>query len=189
MKKILVLLVLLTLLAVGCNSNSADGTNNSVQPQTKIPDENKTESTEQTTEKEDKTAPDFKLETLDGTMIKLSDLKDKNVIINFWATWCGYCVQEMPDLQKLQDTYKDEDLLILAVNVGETKEVVQNFMEENKLNLTVLLDTDSSIANMYGLRSFPSTIAVNKKGEIVTGHIGMLTYKQMETMYGYFKQE
>lgn len=196
MKKILILLALLALLSVGCtNKNNTNKANNAEQPQENLStEESKTEETEvseesETVDKEETIiAPDFELESLDGTMIKLSELRDKNVIINFWATWCDFCVAEMPDLQKLQDTYKDDDLLILAVNVGETKEEVEKFMEENQINLTVLLDKDSSIANTYGLRSFPSTIAINKKGEVVSGYVGMLTYEQMETLYGYFEK-
>ena len=101
---------------------------------------------------------------------------------------CDFCVAEMPDLQKLQDEYKDEDLLILAVNVGDTKEEVEKFIEENNLTLTILLDKDHIVSNNYGVSSFPSTLAVNKDGEVVTGHIGMLTYEQMETLYGYFNK-
>ncbi len=108
-------------------------------------------------------------------------------MLNFWATWCGFCVVEMPDLQKLQDAHKD-DLLILTVNVGESKEVVQKFMEENNLNLTVVLDKEMKIADTYGLRSFPTTISVNKAGEIVKGYVGMLTYEQMEQIYGFFEE-
>lgn len=196
MKKILVLLFLLTFLAVGCqanddnNVNGVNETNNSnKQQESQVTDKNKSENGDNESQGKKDMAPDFELQSLDGTKIKLSDLKGKNVIINFWATWCGYCVSEMPDLQKLQDTYKDEELLVLAVNVGESKEVVQKFKEDNKLNLTVLLDEDSSIANLYGLRSFPSTLTVNKEGEIVTGYVGMLTYEKMEKLYEYFNKE
>lgn len=131
-------------------------------------------------------APDFELETLDGTKIKLSDMRDKNVLLNFWATWCGYCVLEMPDLQKLQEAYKD-DLLILTVNVGESKEEVEQFMKDNNLNLTVVLDEKMDVANSYGIRSYPTTLAINKNGEVVNGYIGMLTYEQMEQLYSFFE--
>jgi len=195
MKKIIILLTLLALLTVGCtNTKDTNDKNISEQPkeeQTAEKNNEETTSTEESipTDKDDVViAPDFELESLDGTMIKLSDLRDKNVIVNFWATWCGFCVEEMPDLQKLQETYKDDDLLILAVNVGETKEEVEKFMEDNKIDLTVLLDKDSSVANTYGLRSFPSTLAINKKGEVVSGYVGMLTYEQMESLYKYFEQ-
>jgi len=185
MKKILIMLALFVLLSVGCtNKNDTNKTNNAEQPQENL----STEESETVKKEEIIIAPDFELESLDGTMFKLSELRDKNVIINFWATWCDFCVAEMPDLQKLQDTYKDDDLLILAINVGETKEEVVKFMEENQINLTALLDKDSSIANTYGLRSFPSTIAINKKGEVVSGHIGMLTYEQMEEFYKFFEK-
>jgi len=189
MKKLIILLTLLTLLAVGCtntkDTNETNDTNITEQPKEEIT------GTEESIpiDKDDVViAPDFELESLDGTMIKLSDLRDKNIIVNFWATWCDFCVEEMPDLQKLQETYKDDDLLILAVNVGETKEEIEKFMKENKLDLTFLLDKDSSVANTYGLRSFPSTLAINKKGEVVSGYVGMLTYEQMELLYKYFEQ-
>jgi len=194
MKKIIVLLTLLTLLIAGCtNAKDTNDTKISEQPkEEQTAEENNKETTDTeesiSTDKNDVViAPDFELESIDGTKIKLSDLRDKNVIVNFWATWCGFCVEEMPDLQKLQETYKDDDLLILAVNVGETKEEVEKFMKENNIDLTVLLDKDSSVANIYGLRSFPSTLAINKKGEVVSGYVGMLTYEQMELLYKYFK--
>lgn len=177
MKKLLLLIALVALFAVGCS-----GKNES------LPSE---ESTEQQADYEQTgsdavIAPDFELESLDGTSIKLSQLRDKNVILNFWATWCGYCVIEMPDLQKLQEAHR-EDLLVLTVNVGESKDVAQKFMEDNNLDLAVVLDTDMNVADTYGIRSFPTTIAVNKKGEAVKGYVGMLTYEQMEQLYGYFE--
>lgn len=196
MKKILIMLFVIAFVSVGCNTNKEPNETNNQDQQEDTQVTQDTENKEvdpvegESTDTEEKViiAPDFELETLDGTMIKLSDLKGKNVIINFWATWCDFCVAEMPDLQKLQDTYKDEGLVILAVNVGDTKEDVEKFIKENNLNLTILLDKDSAIANNYDLRSFPSTLAVNKDGEVVTGYIGMLTYEQMETMYGYFEK-
>ncbi len=139
-----------------------------------------------TPEKEPVMAPDFELEALDGSIIRLSEARDKNIILNFWYTGCSFCVAEMPDLQKLQDSYQDE-LLLLAINVGEEKEEIQEFMDENQLSFTVLLDEKMDISYDYGVRSFPTTIAVNKKGEVVAGYIGMLTYEQMEELYGFFE--
>lgn len=178
MKKIILMIVLIALFATGCSEKK--------QPEPN--EENIEEQSNYAQSSNDAIiAPDFELESLNGT-IKLSEMRDKFVLLNFWATWCGYCVVEMPDLQKLQDTYKD-DLLIITVNVGEDKETVQKFMEENNLDLTVVLDVDSNVANTYGVRSFPTTIAVNKKGEAVKGYVGMLTYEQMEQLYSFFEEE
>lgn len=178
MKKILIL-ILSILLITGCSAID----NNDV-----IEDENKEEvQNEQSQEsKEPVMALGFELMSMDDSLIKLSDMKDKNVLLNFWYTGCSFCVIEMPDLQKLQDTYKD-DLLLLAINVGENKEEIQEFMDENKLSFTVLLDEDMNVANTYGIRSYPTTIAVNKKGEVIGGYIGMLTYEQMEQLYSFFE--
>ena len=181
------------LLIAGCSVNGNDvapkddkaqeAQNNGV-PEDENSQEVQDNDTQET--KEPVMAPDFELKSMDDSMIKLSDMRDKNVILNFWYTGCGFCVIEMPDLQKLQDTYAD-DLLILAVNVGEKKEKVQAFMDENNLSFTVLSDEDMDVADTYGIRSFPTTIAVNKKGEIIGGYIGMLTYEQMEQLYGFFE--
>ncbi|WP_206872404.1 TlpA disulfide reductase family protein [Clostridium zeae] len=64
-------------------------------------------------------AIDFKLKTLDGKEVSLSDLKGKNIFINFWATWCPYCVQEMPEIEKLYQETKNSDLIILGIDIGE----------------------------------------------------------------------
>lgn len=200
MKKILIVLLIIALIVSGCSNtyiiepqDDEIESNENTNVDNKEIEENNSENSDDNTKEDNpestKLAPDFELETLDGTKLKLSDLKGKNVILNFWATWCGFCVVEMPDLQKLNDKYKDEDLVVLAINVGESKETVQKFMEENELNLLILLDEDSSVANTYGVRSFPSTLSVNKEGEIVTGYVGMMTYDLMEKLYGYFNEE
>lgn len=177
MKKILILL-LIAMLLVSCTKPIVPGNENN-----EISDE------PENTEREAIIAPDFELESLDGSIIKLSEaIKDKNVILNFWATWCGFCVVEMPDLEKLQEAHSD-DLLVLTINVGETKEKVQKFVEENDLNLMVVLDEQMKVNNNYGVRSYPTTIAVNKKGEAIGGYVGMLTYEQMEAIYEIFEEE
>lgn len=187
MKKILILLIMAIMLA-GCSDPVIPEKEDiSEETPAETPDETPAENND--SEKEPLTAPDFELEALDGTKIKLSEaIKDKNVILNFWATWCGFCVIEMPDLEELQKNYAD-DLLILAINVGETKEKVQGFVDENNLDLTVVLDEDMKVNNTYGVRSYPTTIAVNKKGEVIGGYVGMLTYAQMEQIYEFFEEE
>ncbi len=128
-------------------------------------------------------APEFELEDLDGNIVRLVDLKGKNVLLNFWATWCPFCVDEMPDLQLLHEKYMDDDFIVLAINVQETAEKARSYLEETGIDLPVLLDKDSRIAALYGANSIPLTIGINKDGVAVTGYRGKMTIDQMETMY------
>ena len=186
MKKLLILLVIsVMLLATACSNNSEENlpTDNETTTDNSQNQDNDNQSAK---EEEPIIAPDFELQDLNGNMVKLSDFLGKKVMINFWATWCGFCVQEMPDFMKLQDAHKD-DLVILFVNVGEKKEDVLKFVEKEKISGTILLDTDQKVATKYGVRSFPSTLALNEKGEIVTARVGMMDYSTMEKMYDVIK--
>ncbi|MBN2286197.1 MAG: TlpA family protein disulfide reductase [Tissierellales bacterium] len=127
-------------------------------------------------------APDFSLEDLDGHVVTLSDLIGKPVIINFWTTWCPYCVDEMPDLQRLYEKYEQDGLMVLAINVQESNDKISKFLEEENIKLPILLDKNGSVAAVYGANSIPLTLAINDKGEVVTGSRGKLSYEQMEAM-------
>ena len=192
MKKILIIIlsiVLTTVMMTACTNDADEVPENEIQEaidENQVNNNESEKNNDETQDKEPVMAPDFELKSIDGSLIKLSENRDKNVLLNFWYTGCGFCVTEMPDLQKLQDTYPD-DLLLLAINVGENKDEIEAFMDENKLSFTVLLDEDMLVAYDYGIRSFPTTIAVNKKGEVAGGYIGMLTYEQMEQLYGFFE--
>lgn len=192
MKKILIIIlsiVLATVMMTACTNDADEVPENEIQDaidENQVNNNESEKNNDETQDKEPVMAPDFELKSIDGSLIKLSENRDKNVLLNFWYTGCGFCVTEMPDLQKLQDTYPD-DLLLLAINVGENKDEIESFMDENKLSFTVLLDEDMLVAYDYGIRSFPTTIAVNKKGEVAGGYIGMLTYEQMEQLYGFFE--
>ena len=113
-------------------------------------------------------APNFTLKGLDGRMISLSDYKGKVVLLNIWATWCGYCVAEMPSLDKLNKMFEDEDFVLLAVSIDEEGErIVEPFMKKKKLNFPVLLDMDSRVARLYGTSGgVPISFIIRKDGTI-----------------------
>ncbi len=183
MKKILILIMITAMLFVTACAKKNDVI---VDPPNNVPENALNNEEEKVTKEEPVMAPDFELEDLEGNMVKLSSLQGKKVIINFWATWCGFCVEEMPDLMKLQEEYKD-DLVVLYVNVGESKEDVLKFVEKEKITGTILLDAKQQVAATYGVRNFPSTIALNEKGEVVTGRVGKLEYEMMVQMYEMIK--
>jgi thiol-disulfide isomerase/thioredoxin len=126
-------------------------------------------------------ALDFKLKDLNGKEVSLSQLKGKRVFLNFWATWCPPCKAEMPEIEALYNETKDSDLVILAVNIGESQNTVKSFMDKNKYNFSVLLDTDNSIAAKYNIQSIPTSFFIDKDGVIVSRHIGSMNKTQMET--------
>jgi peroxiredoxin len=114
-------------------------------------------------------APDFSLKDLSGNTVKLSDYKGKVVILNFWAVWCRYCKEEMPDLNELnKELAKDNNAVILAVDAQESADTVKNYLSANNIDLKVLLDSDGAITQKYGISGFPTTFIVNKDGSLYT---------------------
>ncbi len=125
-------------------------------------------------------APDFTLENLDGEKLSLEDYRGKNVLINFWTTWCRFCVKEMPDFQKLYDEYKDDDFTILAVNGGETKSKVTEFMDQNGYNFPVLLDTKGKVGVSYMVFGIPTSYIVDKEGIIRNIKVRPMSYSEIK---------
>jgi len=125
-----------------------------------------------------KAAPDFELQNLDGQSISLSDLKGKPVLINFWATWCGPCVFEMPYLQEIHDEWSGKGLMVLAINRGESSSKVEQFLQSNNLSLPVLLDTKLDVFRRYNIRSIPTTFFIDKDGIIQVKVIGAFPNKE-----------
>ncbi|MDP3388191.1 MAG: TlpA disulfide reductase family protein [Eubacteriales bacterium] len=179
----LIFLILILILSLALASCTTPSPANTTAPSPSTSGATSEESETEEPVREVVYAPEFELEDLDGNIVRLVDLKGKNILVNFWATWCPFCVDEMPDLQLLYEKYKDDDFIVLAINVQESAEKARGYLEEAGIELPVLLDKDSRIAALYGANSIPLTIAVNKDGVAVTGYRGKLTFEQMETMY------
>ena len=124
-------------------------------------------------------APDFELQSLDGQMVTLSSLRGRPVMLNFWASWCGPCRVEMPFIQEVfeDEDWREQGLTILAVNLGESRSTVKEFMEDNGLSFTVLLDTENKVAAGYNIRGIPTTYFIDKNGIIKDGKIGPFANK------------
>ena len=125
-------------------------------------------------------ALDFKLKNLNGKEVSLSDYKGKKVFLNFWASWCGPCKSEMPDIEKLYEETKDSDLVIITINLGEDKDTVKSFLDKYKYNFTVLLDLDQSVAAQYKISAIPTSYFIDEAGNIVSTIRGSLTLLQMK---------
>ena len=131
-----------------------------------------------------KSAPNFELTKLDGTNVKLSDLKGKKVILNFWATWCGPCQQEMPDMEAFYKEHK-ENVEILAINYtpsekGGGAEKVSNFAKEKGITFPILLDKNIDVTTAYKVITIPTSYFIDTKGVIQDKFIGPMTQKEME---------
>jgi peroxiredoxin len=119
------------------------------------------------------TAPDFKLQNLDGQTISLSSFRGKAVFINFWATTCPPCVKEMPYLQELYtDWSARNDVVILSIDMGESEGTILNFMQSHNLTLPVLLDSQLKVAEKYRIQYTPTSILVGKDGQVKYRVIG-----------------
>ncbi len=121
---------------------------------------------------EGKDAPDFKLAGLDDKQVSLADLKGSVAIVDFWATWCPPCRASLPHLDETYAKLKGDGLKVYAINVGEEKQVVQAFVDQTKLAVPVLLDTDSSVLPKYGEGAIPETVVIGKDGKIRKVFIG-----------------
>lgn len=116
-------------------------------------------------------APDFTLKDINGKQVSLSEFKGKGVILDFFASWCPPCRQEVPDFVKLQDTYASKGFTVIGVSLVNLKES-KDFAQEMGINYPVLID-DGKVSNAYGpVRSIPTTYVIDKDGKVVKMYIG-----------------
>jgi cytochrome c biogenesis protein CcmG/thiol:disulfide interchange protein DsbE len=121
-------------------------------------------------------APDFELPDLDDNLTRLSDYEGKVVVLNFWATWCGPCVREMPMFQEFQDRYPD--MVMLGVDEEESPETVGEFLQAMSITYIILLDEKAELARELRVNYLPTTFFVDQQGEIRFRHYGILTEEQ-----------
>jgi len=131
--------------------------------------------------KEGSIAPDFEFITMDGKKAKLSDYRGKVVLLNFWASWCGPCVQEMPDMQRIAEEY--QSVVILAINRSEGTADATKFANSKDYSFIWGLDEDRAIAAIYPSSGIPYTIVIDKDGVI-----GTIYYGSAHDMYPYFEK-
>lgn len=127
-------------------------------------------------------AYDFAARDLDGNVVRLSDLRGKTVMVNFWATWCPPCRVELPDFEAAYQKYAEDGLVILALNQDEPASMVASyFYDLHNFSFTPLLDVGSTISRGYGVNSYPTTIFIDEAGVVTAVHRGLLLPEQLET--------
>jgi peroxiredoxin len=134
-------------------------------------------------------APDFSLETLEGTSVSLKDYRGRPVLINFWASWCPPCRSEMPAMEKMYREFKNTRFEILAVNVTNQDRLadVESFVDQHQLSFPIPLDRTGQISELYRINSLPTSFFVDKNGVIQKVIIGgpmreALIYRQVENL-------
>ena len=117
-------------------------------------------------------APDFTLKSRDGSNIKLSELRGQVVMVNFWASWCGPCRQEMPLLEQLYQRYQPMGFTLLGVNVEEDSAAANKVLKEIPVSFPILYDNQNSVSENYQVRAMPSTFLIDRDGNIRYLHKG-----------------
>lgn len=128
-------------------------------------------------------APDFTLRTMKGPNLRLQEQRGQVVMVNFWATWCGPCRQEMPHLNKLYDKYKSSGFVLLGVNIDDDAAKATDLATKLGLRFPVLLDTDKRVSRTYDMNAMPATLLIDRDGKVRYIHRGYrdgveLTYDQ-----------
>ncbi|HZW33501.1 MAG TPA: TlpA disulfide reductase family protein [Isosphaeraceae bacterium] len=120
-----------------------------------------------------KPAPDFDLDLLGGNRFHLADLKGKVIVLDFWATWCGPCLQAMPQVEKATAAFPENDVQLVAVNLQETPEQIRAMMERHQLHPPhVALDKDGTVAEKYGAVAIPQTVIIDRQGKVARLFVG-----------------
>jgi peroxiredoxin len=117
-------------------------------------------------------APNFTLKNLAGKNIKLSELSGNVVLVNFWASWCGPCRQEMPLLNAIHNKYEPLGFTVLGVNVEEQVDNARSYIDERPVDFPILLDSNNQISQLYNVLAMPTTVVIDRDGNIRFIHQG-----------------
>ena len=117
-------------------------------------------------------APDFALAAKDGGQVSLSGLEGQVVMVNFWASWCGPCRQEMPHLEALHQRYSSLGFTLLGVNVDKDSADAEEFLDETPVTFPILFDPESAVSELYDVIAMPTTVLVDRNGNMRFIHHG-----------------
>lgn len=175
------MIILLIAIILGCTAPLADEKSDTNQKNnlTSIAESTKDLQLEEGLFKGD-VAPSFSLENMDGDLKSIKDYKGKIVFLNFWASSCSLCAEE---LYTLEGFYREnqEEAVVIAVNLGKEKQEVDEFIKDYNLSFPVLLDLQQEVANTYGIQSTPTTYVIDKEGIIRNIHLGPMDRGKIET--------
>ncbi len=115
---------------------------------------------------------DFSLKDIEGKSVSLNDFRGKRVLLNFWATWCGPCLDEMPVLRKVQDQWWEKGLVVLLINMGESASRVRGFVKRYALSFPMLLDPNTELFVKLDVRTLPTSLLIDSDGTIVARKVG-----------------
>jgi peroxiredoxin len=124
-------------------------------------------------------APDFTVQDADRT-VTLSDLHGKVVVLNFWATWCAPCVEEMPSLVQLQQRFKDKGLSVVGVSIDVDGDAYRKFLKDYKIDFVTVRDPDQKTSSLYGTFKWPETYIIDRDGIVRRKFIGPVEWSQPE---------
>ncbi|MFC4769874.1 redoxin domain-containing protein [Effusibacillus consociatus] len=126
-------------------------------------------------------APDFSLPDLVGNQLSLTDLRGKVILLNFWGSWCDPCKKEMPDLEQVYQAYKDKGVVVLGVNIGESKVTAKGFMDRLGITFPTVLDADRDVTlNKYKIGPIPTSFFIDRKGVIQHVYTGPMSAGYIE---------
>jgi peroxiredoxin len=127
-----------------------------------------------------RSAPDFELPDIDGHSIRLSSLRGKVVVLDFWATWCGPCKEEMPTLEKVSADYKAKRVMVLSIS-DDRPSAVRKWMTNNPLNLPTLFDSERKTAEQFDVGGIPAIIVIGGDGKVVSYYTGTQSEKSLDS--------
>jgi thiol-disulfide isomerase/thioredoxin len=117
-------------------------------------------------------APDFELELLAGTKFHLADAKDKVVVLDFWATWCGPCRQAMPEVERVVDEFRGRNVQLVAVDLRESQDQIAAALPDIQTRPTIALDADGRVADLYRVTGIPQTVVIDRRGTVARCFMG-----------------
>ena len=172
--RLLMICMLAVVLVIGMNAcgNKSDSGQEATDTEQAAATEEAQADTDQKDEMIGEAAADFEAELADGTTFSLSDAKGKVVLLNFWATWCEPCKEEMPAIQKVYDDYMPSEVQVVAVDCAETKNEVDTFLDDAGYTFPVAYDEDETIGSLSPSRAIPFTVIIDQEGNIAETFVG-----------------